>query len=77
MTWRWELGSDGLDIWDHNDDVVESGRDIGQTYRGEYPDEILTVMGESARDALATNDLLYAVETVMDGAFESIEEGPP
>jgi hypothetical protein len=69
MTWQWTFGSDGLDIWNHNDDVVESGWDIGGTYRGEYPDEILIVMGESARDALEIDDLLYAVETVMDGAF--------
>jgi len=77
MTWRWELGEDGLDVWDHNDDVVESGGDIGQTYRGEYPDEVLTVMGESAREALEINDLLYAMETVANAAFEDIEKGPP
>lgn len=77
MTWYFQPNGDTMDVYDHNGLMVKNNYEFGGTWEDAFPDEVLDIMNEQARQAINNGDTDYALLTLADAAFEQIEHGVP
>jgi hypothetical protein len=78
MTWYCDASGATMDVHDHTGKKIATEREFSGSWAGDYPDEVLHVMEETAVAEYESNGFSdYLMAVLRDAIFQNIEMGTP